>query len=120
LFGVVVGMVILYHPIGQKSTPFDKYFPHWVIFRTLNKIEVLLLCNLYTPNELSKKIKAYAVIKGVPTGAMLKDCGFGPSTLSHLNHGKSISYDRLARIADYLDCSVDYLLGRTDKPEINK
>ena len=23
-------------------------------------------------------------------------------------------------IADYLDCSVDYLLGRTDNPEINR
>ena len=26
----------------------------------------------------------------------------------------------LARIADVLDCSVDYLLGRTDKPEVNR
>lgn len=23
-------------------------------------------------------------------------------------------------LADYLDCSVDYLLGRTDKPEVNR
>lgn len=28
--------------------------------------------------------------------------------------------DTLAKIADYLNCSVDYLLGRTDNPEINK
>lgn len=28
--------------------------------------------------------------------------------------------DNLARIADYLDCSVDYLLGRTDVPELQK
>ena len=26
----------------------------------------------------------------------------------------------LARIADYLDCSVDYLLGRTDNPAVNR
>ena len=25
-----------------------------------------------------------------------------------------ISADRLAQIADYLDCSIDYLMGRTD------
>ena len=25
-----------------------------------------------------------------------------------------------AKIADSLDCSVDYLLGRTDNPEINR
>ncbi len=27
--------------------------------------------------------------------------------------------DTLAKIADYLDCSVDYLLGRTDNSEVN-
>ena len=26
----------------------------------------------------------------------------------------------LARIADYLDCSVDYLLGRTENPAVNR
>jgi len=30
------------------------------------------------------------------------------------------SAEVLEKIADYLDCSVDYLLGRTDKPEVNK
>lgn len=28
--------------------------------------------------------------------------------------------NNLARIADYLDCSVDYLLGRTDDPNAHK
>lgn len=28
--------------------------------------------------------------------------------------------DKLGIIAEYLDVSVDYLLGRTDKPEVNK
>jgi hypothetical protein len=35
-------------------------------------------------------------------------------------HGKEISYSSLARIADYLDVSVDFLLGRTDIPEVNR
>ena len=26
----------------------------------------------------------------------------------------------LVRLADYFDCSIDYLTGRTDKPKINK
>ena len=30
------------------------------------------------------------------------------------------SADKLESIADYLGCSVDYLLGRTDNPEVNK
>lgn len=31
-----------------------------------------------------------------------------------------IASSNLAKIADYLDVSIDYLLGRTDKPEINR
>ena len=31
-----------------------------------------------------------------------------------------ISSGILVSIADYLDCSVDYLLGRTDNPDMNK
>ena len=30
------------------------------------------------------------------------------------------SAENLGRIADYLDVSFDYLLGRTDIPEVNK
>jgi hypothetical protein len=37
-----------------------------------------------------------------------------------MQHGRAIASDSLARIADYLDYSVDYLLGRTDNPEVNK
>jgi transcriptional regulator with XRE-family HTH domain len=31
-----------------------------------------------------------------------------------------ISSEILVSIADYLDCSVDYLLGRTENPEMNQ
>ena len=51
---------------------------------------------------------------------MLVELGLGSNTISHLRHDRMIAADSLARIADYLDCSVDYLLGRTDNPEINK
>lgn len=36
--------------------------------------------------------------------------------MSNMRHDRMIAADSLARIADYLDCSVDYLLGRTDDP----
>lgn len=31
-----------------------------------------------------------------------------------------VSSEILVSIADYLDCSVDYLLGRTENPNLNK
>ena len=30
------------------------------------------------------------------------------------------TYDMLIALADYFDVSIDYLVGRTDKPDMNK
>ena len=51
---------------------------------------------------------------------MLVALELGSKTMSNMRHGRTIASDSLARIADYLNCSVDYLLGRTDNPEINR
>ena len=76
--------------------------------------------NLYNSPDVASAIKLRAKAKNVAIKEMLTSVGLGINTLSHMNHGKSIASDSLARIADYLDCSVDYLLGRTDNPEVNK
>lgn len=55
------------------------------------------------PNPVAKKI-------GISSGVITKW-----KTENTLPNGET-----LIKIADYLDCSVDYLLGRTDNPEINK
>lgn len=51
---------------------------------------------------------------------MLTACELSKNTLSSMISGGSTpKSENLARIADYLDCSVDYLLGRTDDPELH-
>lgn len=75
---------------------------------------------MYTSHNLATMIKQTAKAKNVIIKQMLVDCELGSNTMSAMYHGKSIAFDSLAKIADYLDCSVDYLLGRTDNPEINK
>lgn len=72
---------------------------------------------LYNPPKVSARIKAVAKMRGVSVGNMLSDIGLGVNALANMNHGKAIAFDRLARIADYLDCSVDYLMGRTESVE---
>lgn len=76
--------------------------------------------NLYNLPDIVIMIKKQAKIKGIAIKDMLSNLGLGINTLSHMNHGRSLASDSLARIADYLDCSVDYLLGRTDNPDVNK
>lgn len=67
---------------------------------------------LYNSASIADAIKARAKERGVPLKTMLVDLGLGINTISHMRHGQMLATDSLARIADYLDCSVDSLLGR--------
>ena len=42
---------------------------------------------------------------------MLSDIGLGRNTISHMDNGSMLKADSLAKIADYLNVSTDYLLG---------
>ena len=73
---------------------------------------------MYTSQDLAIRIKAIAKERNTVIKDRLAELSLGSNTMSALYHGKSIAFDSLAKIADYLDCSVDYLLGRTDNPNI--
>ena len=75
---------------------------------------------MYDSQEIANRIKTQAKNKKIAIGSMLSDLTLGINLISHLAKGQNITALNLARIADYLNCSVDYLLGRTDNPEINK
>lgn len=76
--------------------------------------------NLYESPKVANRIKERAKESQVSLKDLLEECGLGKNTMSHMLHGRALASDSLARIADYLDVSVDYLLGRTDKPEVNR
>ena len=71
---------------------------------------------MYNSQTLIYNIKLQAKNKGVLIRDMLFDCGLSINAISQISDKKGLSSFSLARIADYLDCSVDYLLGRTDTP----
>nr|DAU75736.1 MAG TPA: repressor protein [Caudoviricetes sp.] len=72
------------------------------------------------PQELANAIKELAKSKQVTIRKMLSECGLSINTLSSMQSGGYFPrLEAITRIADYLDCSVDYLLGRTDNPAIN-
>lgn len=49
------------------------------------------------------------------------DIGITQESISKYETGNSFpSKDILIKLADYLNCSIDYLLGRTDNPKLNK
>lgn len=75
---------------------------------------------MYESTKVAEIIKLTAKVKGKQLKVMLSDLNLNKNTLSNMYNGSMLKGDSLARIADYLDCSVDYLLGRTDNPEVNR
>lgn len=71
---------------------------------------------MFTPSEIAERIKLCAKQKGVTVKTALQNAGVGEKMVSNMS-GKKGSYpqsDKLAKIADFFDCSVDYLLGRKE------
>lgn len=58
---------------------------------------------------------------GLTAYRIAKETGISQGLMAEYNRGEKIpTVNNLVKIANYLDCSIDYLLGRTDNPEINK
>lgn len=74
--------------------------------------------NSYTADMALSRIEDLRVKKRVSISQMLKDSNLSKSVMDNLKKGSMFSADKAAMLADYLECSVDYLLGRTDEPKI--
>lgn len=74
----------------------------------------------YKSDFVATRIKEILKLKRISASKMLLDCGMNKNALYTMQSGYFPRLDAVAQIADYLDCSVDYLLGRTDNPEVNR
>lgn len=68
----------------------------------------------YSCEKIAIKIKQLVKEEGTTLKTMLKDLNLGTNLVYQLSYGSSITAINLAKIADYLGCSVDYLLGRSE------
>ncbi len=75
---------------------------------------------MYSAQITKERIKQLSKKKKIKMEDILSSCNLGVNAIRQINDTKGMASFSLAKIADYLDCSVDYLLGRTDNPEINK
>ena len=60
------------------------------------------------------------ISKGTKPNPVAQKVGISSATITQWKQGAIPAGDNLAKIADYLDCSVDYLLGRTVNPQSHK
>lgn len=66
--------------------------------------------------HIAQNITATCKKQGVTVKSMTSACGLGVNCIANMTRGSAMSAVSLARIADYLEVSVDYLLGRVSSP----
>lgn len=75
---------------------------------------------MYDTQEIAQRIKQRAKQLNLTLKDVLPECGLNVNAVSDLAKGSRMYCVSLALIADRLDCSVDWLLGRTSRPEVNR
>lgn len=73
---------------------------------------------MYNSTVLADRIKSRAKDQHIQLKDIWKKVGITDNTLTNLRKGSMLGADKLAMIADYLRCSTDYLLGRTNNPNV--
>lgn len=58
--------------------------------------------------------------KGIKPNPLGKEIGISSGIITKWKSGAIPNGENLIKIADYFDCSTDYLLGRTDNPDSHK
>ena len=68
---------------------------------------------VYDSQGIAERINLLLKTKKLSQKIMLEECGLNKNTIFTMRRGSIPKADSLAKIADYLGCSVDYLLGKT-------
>lgn len=72
-------------------------------------------------NAEKMRLKELRKQKHISQIKLAMDLSVSQNTISRYEQGeREAGYDMLVKIADYFNVSVDYLLERTDNPEINR
>lgn len=67
---------------------------------------------VYNPFDVANRLREMADLRRVAMQEVLLDCGMNKNAMTHMRKSMP-SAGSLAKLADRLECSVDYLLGRT-------
>ena len=71
--------------------------------------------------KVNTRIKELREQKGITQLKMAMDLNMNQNTISRYESGvHQADYSTLIAIADYFGVSIDYILMRTDNPQINK
>lgn len=72
------------------------------------------------PEDFSTRLRFARQLRGLSQASLGKVAELKPSAISHFETGtRAPSFDNLKRLADALNISSDYLIGRTNEPTMS-
>ena len=72
-------------------------------------------------DDMETRLKQLRKSKGLTQVALQMQTGIEQALLSKFENGERIPpTDTLMRLAEFYDVSIDYILGRTERPEVNR
>ena len=75
---------------------------------------------MYSPENLANNIREIAKKNKISQKDLLAKCDHGVNTITRLSNGTDILTKNLVKIADELNCSIDYLVGRSNHMKISQ
>jgi len=76
---------------------------------------------VFEKNFFSLRLRELRQSRGLTQKAIGEVVGVKTQVINDMEHGRCMtSLDRAIALADYFDVSLDYLVGRSDNPKINK
>ncbi|MCI9450024.1 MAG: helix-turn-helix transcriptional regulator [Clostridiales bacterium] len=70
---------------------------------------------MYNPQKAADRIKSALADKGISAKKMCEDCNLGVNTISNIRNGDVKNVEIFTKIADYLDISLNWLCGLSEK-----
>ena len=76
---------------------------------------------MFLQKTFSERLKELRLSKKLSQRAIGEIIGVKPQAINDMEHDRiKTTLDRACALADYFDVSLDYLVGRSDNPKINK
>lgn len=75
---------------------------------------------MYNSQDTATRIRTRAKQLNITINQLLYNCNLGKNTVTKISNGTDILTQNFMKIANELNCSIDYLVGRTDIIEVNR
>lgn len=76
---------------------------------------------MFSKEIFAERIRTLRTQKNIKQSELGEIVGLSANAVSDIERGyRMTTIEKLVAIADYFDVSIDYLVGRTDNPKVNR